>query len=249
MCTQYYIYRNFRNTTCMHAYKHDALQRRRKNTITDKSPSDLVSHSLLHSPFVTGRKSRVPSPTALHSQSCRKKRSPHSTPQQHTTHNVNSRWQTLREAVTQSLAEAIPEEPEAPKQPWISKSMWDLIQQRIQAREAGDKATEQDLPKQVRSQARQDKTQWLKDRLAEREETCRRHNEVEMDKTNPFRIQAEIGLAEKPRRQAHQLFQTGADLCGTPLEPTVGPSTAPLRGQPRAHPPQRRGGPVTNHPL
>ena len=84
---------------------------------------------------------------------------------------VNSHWQTLRDAVTQSLAETITEEHKAPKQPWITKATWDLIQHRIRAREVGDKVMDQDLHRQMRSQARHDKTQWLKDRLAESEET------------------------------------------------------------------------------
>ena len=84
---------------------------------------------------------------------------------------LNTHWQTIRDAVTQSFEDTITEETKARKQPWISNTTWDLIQQRIHARETGDKATEQELHKEVGSQARRGKTQWLKDRLAESEET------------------------------------------------------------------------------
>ena len=86
-------------------------------------------------------------------------------------HREDKQTATNYTRCSHALAETITEEQKAPKQPWITKATWDLIQQRIRAREAGDKATEQDLHKQVRSYARHDKTQWLKDRLAESEET------------------------------------------------------------------------------
>ena len=63
--------------------------------------------------------------------------------------------------------------------------------------------------------------------------TCGRQNEMEVDKAYLVRVQAETGLTEKPRWQAHQLFQTGTDLRGAPVAPTMGPSTAPLHRQPR----------------
>ena len=84
---------------------------------------------------------------------------------------MNNHWLAIREAATQALEEALKEETKVPKQLWITNSTWDLIQQRTQARESGDKATEQDLHKEVGNQARRDKTQWLKDRLAESAQT------------------------------------------------------------------------------
>ena len=120
-----------------------------------------------------------------------------------------------------------------------------MVQQRIRAREAGDKAKEQDLHKQVRSQARHIKTQWLKDRLAESEETVDARM-MEVDKAHPVRVQAETGIPEEPREQAHQFLQTGANLCGRPIEPTMGPSAAQIHRQPRTHPPPMQT--WTSHP-
>ena len=62
-------------------------------------------------------------------------------------------------------------EPNPPKQAWIIHNTWDLIQKRSQAREAANTEEETRLNKEVRKQARRDKTQWLKDRLAESEQT------------------------------------------------------------------------------
>ena len=164
-----------------------------------------------------------------HKQTPRSRTAPH--PYAGILEGLNTRWQTIRDAITQAFEETVTEETKTAKQPWITT--WDLIQQRIHARKNGDKAAEQDVHKEVR---KQDKTQWLKDRLAESEETgCQ--NEIEMGQTYPLRIQAETGLTEGPRGSAHQLFQADPNLRRAPLEPTTGSSTALVHGQTRAHSP------------
>ena len=84
---------------------------------------------------------------------------------------VDTSWTKLREAVQHTWTTQVPAETATPKQPWITQATWELIQQRSQARAAQDQDLETQLHKDIRAQARRDKVQWLKDRLAESEQT------------------------------------------------------------------------------
>ena len=76
-------------------------------------------------------------------------------------------WQELQQATAQAITDNIPTTDSVPKHPWISQGTWALIQQRSAARASQRPDEEARLHKAIRQQARKDKTQWLKDRLAD----------------------------------------------------------------------------------
>ena len=80
-------------------------------------------------------------------------------------------WQQLQTTVAAAISDHIPTTTSFPKHPWITQATWQLIQQRSAARLSQRHDLEAQLHKDIRKQARKDKTQWLKDRLAESEAT------------------------------------------------------------------------------
>ena len=128
-------------------------------------------------------------------------------------------------------------EPNPPKQPWITHNTWDLIQKRSQAREAANTEEETRLNKEVRKQARRDKTQWLKDRLAESEQTMDARmkwkviKRIRSDyKQRPVSIHNAKG---KPVSQSKQAWPTHSG----PRHPTRTPETEiPLPHRPTSTP-------------
>ena len=90
--------------------------------------------------------------------------SPHSFHLSHS-HTSNGR------AATAAISDHIPTTTSFPKHPWITQATWQLLQQRSAARLSQRYDLEAQLHKDIRKQARKDKTQWLKDRLAESEAT------------------------------------------------------------------------------
>ena len=89
-------------------------------------------------------------------------------PLQPETHTL---WKQLQEATKLAITDNIPTTTSIPKHPWITRQTWDLIQQRSAARNSLRFDEEARLHKDIRKQARRDKTQWLKERLAESEAT------------------------------------------------------------------------------
>ncbi|CAE7032094.1 pol [Symbiodinium natans] len=83
----------------------------------------------------------------------------------------HEQWQSLQAATKEAISDHIPTTASFPKHPWISQATWQLIQQRSAARLAQRFDLEAQLHKDIRKQARKDKTQWLKERLAESEAT------------------------------------------------------------------------------
>ena len=59
----------------------------------------------------------------------------------------------------------LPKIAKVPNKPWISQATLQLITQSKQARAANDPDWEASLHKQIRSQARRDRKQWLHDKL------------------------------------------------------------------------------------
>ena len=80
-------------------------------------------------------------------------------------------WQQLQTTVAAAISDHIPTTTSFPKHPWVTQATWQLIQQRSAARLSQRFDLEAQLHKDIRKQARKDKTQWLKDRLAESEAT------------------------------------------------------------------------------
>ena len=117
---------------------------------------------------------------------------------------------------------------------------WDLIQQRIRAREEGDKPKQQDFHKQVRSQARHDETQWLRD-MAESEET--------VDARMKWKWIRHIRSEYKQRRVSFKNFQGKPTNCSAQAQTSImGPNTNTQAATPPSSP-QRRRGPITHHRL
>ena len=83
----------------------------------------------------------------------------------------HSQWNILQHAAQDAISEHIPTTTSSPKHPWITQATWKLIQQRSDARLSQRLELEAQLHKDIRKQARKDKTQWLKARLAESEAT------------------------------------------------------------------------------
>ena len=69
------------------------------------------------------------------------------------------------------MERCIPSQDHRPKHTWISQQTWELTECLTAARKRQGREEEQRLHKSIRSQARLDKQQWLKERLKESEET------------------------------------------------------------------------------
>ena len=78
----------------------------------------------------------------------------------------HEQWQKLQAAAKEAINDHIPTTTSFPKHPWITQATWQLIQQRSAARLSQRYDLEAQLHKDIRKQARKDKTQWLKERLA-----------------------------------------------------------------------------------
>ena len=83
----------------------------------------------------------------------------------------HSQWNILQHAAQDAISEHIPTTTSSPKHPWITQATWKLIQQRSDARLSQRLELKAQLHKDIRKQARKDKTQRLKARLAESEAT------------------------------------------------------------------------------
>ena len=71
----------------------------------------------------------------------------------------------LHTTLTDTITNTIPTFTHKPKQPWITNTTWELIEQRNTARQAQNDELEQQLSKQIKKAARTDKTNWLKEQL------------------------------------------------------------------------------------
>ena len=89
---------------------------------------------------------------------------PTTTPQ--TQEEIDGQWKSIASTITEVANSTIPTKPKHTKQPWITEATWILITQRDQARTAEHQELEFQLHKQIRKQAKKDKTQWLKDQVA-----------------------------------------------------------------------------------
>ena len=124
---------------------------------------------------------------------------PHSHPSQR---QLDTRWHSLQQAVHAATKQRIPREAEQPKQPWITQNTWALVQGRgATAREKGDRDEEVLLHKEVRKQAKRDKTQWLRDRLAQSERTLDARQKWKWIQADPDGPQATTTLHPWQRRQ------------------------------------------------
>ena len=83
----------------------------------------------------------------------------------------HEQWQSLQAAAKEAINDHIPTTTSFPKHPWITPATWQLIQQRSAAHLSQRYDLEAQLHKDIRKQARKNKTQWLKERLAESEAT------------------------------------------------------------------------------
>ncbi|CAE7610120.1 Pol, partial [Symbiodinium sp. CCMP2456] len=158
--------------------------------------------------------------------------SSHPTPHLPLQAQAHTLWEQLQEATKKAIAENIPTTTSVPKHPRISQQTWDLIQQRSTARASQRFDEEVRLHKDIRKQARKDKTQWLKERLAESEATLdprqkwRWIKRVRSDyKPRPVPIRDSQG---KPTSQTQQA-QTFAEYLrdshwATPPAPYSGPT-------------------------
>ena len=80
-------------------------------------------------------------------------------------------WQSLQAAAKEAISDHIPNTTSFPKHPWITQSTCQLIQQRSAVRLSQRFDLEAQLHRDIRKQTRKDKTQRLKERLAESEAT------------------------------------------------------------------------------
>jgi len=82
-----------------------------------------------------------------------------------TQEGIDSQWKHIASNLTTAANQAIPPQAKHAKQPWITEATWKLIEQRDQAKISSRPEEEAQLHKQIRKQAKKDKTQWLKDQV------------------------------------------------------------------------------------
>ena len=80
--------------------------------------------------------------------------------------SLNEAWDTTKEAMRQA-ENTLPHRPRKPNQPWISQITMTLIDERTAARMRNDLVEERRLHKEIRKQAKSDRTGWLESLLAE----------------------------------------------------------------------------------
>jgi len=76
---------------------------------------------------------------------------------------IESRWKSMREAITEAASRCIPHETRKGKKPWIGQGTLALIDERNAARCADDWPLEKILRKRIKQSARRDKSAWLND--------------------------------------------------------------------------------------
>ena len=142
-------------------------------------------------------------------------------------------WQHLQTTIAAAISDHIPTTTSFPKHPWITQATWQLIQQRSSARLSQRYDLEAQLHKDIRKQARKDKTQWLKDRLAESEATLDPRQKwkwikrVRSDyKPRPVSIRDSQGKPTSLSQQAQTFAEYLRDWAAPPT-PYTGP-TSPI---------------------
>ena len=155
----------------------------------------------------------------------------------------HEQWQKLQAAAKEAINDHIPTTTSFPKHPWITQATWQLIQQRSAARLSQRYDLEAQLHKDIRKQARKDKTQWLKERLAESEATLDPRQKwkwikrVRSDyKPRPVSIRDSQGKPSQAQTFAEYLRDSH---WATPPTPYTGPTDP--------HTPDCSRGPHTHH--
>ena len=130
-------------------------------------------------------------------------------------------WQQLQTTVAAAISDHIPTTTSFPKHPWITQATWQLIQQRSAARLSQRHDLEAQLHKDIRKQARKDKTQWLKDRPSRKRGYSRPTPKMEVDQESAVGLQAQAGLNTRLTGQAH----TGPT---SPIHPAAAVDLTPI---------------------